>query len=130
MRMAVGVCLQLYHKAVEWPRVVVQGTQRFEPQSFESQVVEIVHVEEMVDYFLVEERKVVGFMFLVWERVEFLVLVKVECQVVEKWEFLVVYLDCLFQERKYVGLCQTELVQVLVLVWLQYLDFVVWSGIF
>ena len=109
---------------------MVQGTQRFEPQSFESQVVEIVHVEEMVDYFLVEERKVMEFLVLVLERVEFLVLVKVECQVVEKWEFLVVYLDFLFQERKYVGLCQTELVQVLVLVWLQCLDFMVWSGIF
>ena len=81
---------------------MVQEIQRFEPQS-----VEIVHVEERVDYFLVEERKVVEFLVLVLERVEFLVLVKVEYQVVEKWEFLVVYLDCLFQERKYVGLCRT-----------------------
>ena len=121
---------QWYHRAIEWPKVVVQGIQRVEPQRFESQVVEIVHVEERVDYFLVEERNVVEFLVLVLEREEFLVLVKVECQVVEKWEFLVVYLDCLFQERKSVVLYQKELVQVLVLVWLQCLDFVVWSGIF
>ena len=76
--------------AIEWPKVVVQEIQRFEPQSFESQVVEIVYVEERVDYFLVEEKKVVGFLVLVWERVEFLVLVRVGCQVVEKWEFMVV----------------------------------------
>ena len=91
---------------------------------------DIVYVEERVDYFLVEERKVVEFLVLVWERVEFLVLVKVECQVVEKWEFLVVNLDFLFGERKSVVLYQKELEQVLVLVWLQCLDFVVWSGIF
>ena len=108
---------------------MVQETQRFEPQSFESQAVVIVYVEEMVDYFLGGERKVVEFLVLVWERVEFLVLVKVEYQVMEKWEFLVVDLDYLFREQKSVGLYQKELVQVLVLVWLQYLDFVVWSGI-
>ena len=65
---------------------MVQGT-----QSFESQVVDIVYVEERVDYFLVEEREVVEFLVLVLEREEFLVLVKVECQVVEKWDFLVVW---------------------------------------
>ena len=69
----------MYHKAVEWPRVVVQGTPRFESQSFVSQVVEFVHVEEMVDYFLVGERKVVEFLVLVLEWVEFLEWVKVEC---------------------------------------------------
>ena len=71
-----------------------------------------------------------GFLVLVLERVEFLVLVKVGCQVVEKWEFLVMDLDFLFGERKSVVLYQKELVQVLVLVWLQYLDFVVGSEIF
>ena len=59
--------------------------------------------------------------FLILERVEFLVLVR--------WEFLVVLLcldlDLLFREQKCVGLYQKELVQVLVLVWLQYLDFMV-----
>ena len=99
---------------------MVQEIQRFEPYSFESQVVGIVHVEERVDYFLVEERKVVEFLVLVLERVE--------CQVVVRWEFLSLDLDFLFGERKSVGQYQKELVQVLVLVWLQYLDFVVWSG--
>ena len=72
---------------------MVQEIQRFEPQSFESQVVEIVYVEERVDYFLVEERKVVGFLVLVWERVEFLVLVREEYQVVVRSEFLCLDLD-------------------------------------
>ena len=67
MRMVVEVCSQLYHKAVEWPRVVVQETHRFVPQSFVSQVVEFMHVEEMVDYFLVGERMVVEFLVLVLE---------------------------------------------------------------
>ena len=71
-----------------------------------------------------------GFLVLVWERVEFLVLVRVGCQVMEKWEFLGVDLDFLFGERKSVVLYHKELMQVLVLVWLQCLDFVVWSGIF
>ena len=68
--------------------------------------------------------------YLVLVRVEFLVLVRGEFQVVARWEFLCLDLDFLFGERKCVGLYQKELVQVLVLVWLQYLDFVVWSGIF
>ena len=95
--------IQWYHRAIEWPKVVVQGVQSVEPQRFESQVVEIAHVEEM---------KVVGF----------LVLVRVE--------FLCLDLDFLVRERKCVGLYQKELVQVLVLVWFQYLDFMVWSEIF
>ena len=63
MRMVVEVCSQLYHKAVEWPRVAVQETQRFVPQSFvsqvevqgfepqsvETQVVEMIRVEVKVD---------------------------------------------------------------------------------
>ena len=40
---------QWYQGANEWPEVLVQGIQRVEPQRFESQVVEIVQVEERVD---------------------------------------------------------------------------------
>ena len=60
--MAVGVCLQLYHKAAELPRVVVQRievrevqgfevneVQGFEPQSGETQSVETQVVEMMVE---------------------------------------------------------------------------------
>ena len=70
------------------------------------------------------------FLVLVLERMGFRVLVRVECHVVVRWEFLSLDLDFLFGERKSVGQYQKELEQVLVLVWLQCLDFVVWSGIF
>ena len=49
MRMVVEVCLQLYHKAVEWPRVVVQRIQMIEVQGFEPQSVETQSVEVRVD---------------------------------------------------------------------------------
>ena len=64
--------------------------------------------------------------FLVLERGEYLVVVRGEFLVV----LLCLDLDFLFREQKCVGLYQKELVQVLVLVWLQYLDFMVWGGIF
>ena len=40
---------QWCQRVIEWLEVVVQGIHRVEPQRFESQVVEIVHVEERVD---------------------------------------------------------------------------------
>ena len=64
--------------------------------------------------------------FLVLEKGEFLVLVRGEFLVV----VLCLDLDFLVREQKCVGLYQIELLQVLVLVWIQYLDFEVGSKIF
>ena len=49
MKRGVEEYSQWYHREIEWPKVVVQGIQSVEPQRFESQVVDIVHVEERVD---------------------------------------------------------------------------------
>ena len=49
MTMVVTVRLQLYHKAVELPRVVVQRIGVIEVQGFEPQSVETQSVEVRVD---------------------------------------------------------------------------------
>ena len=110
MRMAVRVCLQLYHMASELPRVVVQRIEENEVQGFEVQVMEFqsveTHVVEMmvevkVDEVLVEEREV---KFLVVEKVvEFLVVlvwVKEYVLFEESGQFMVECLDFLRGERK------------------------------
>ena len=139
MRMAVGVCLQLYHKAVELPRVVVQRIEVIEVQGFEVQVMEFQSVETQVvemmvevnvDEVLVVEREVE---FLVVEKeVEFLVvLVWVrEDVLVESGHFLVECLDFLRSERKHVHQFQTELCQVLMLLMSWVLEFGIWCGVF
>ena len=104
--MEAGVCLWLYHRAAELPRVVAQRIEENEVQGFEvqvmefqsdtTQVVEMV-VEVKVDEFLVVERE--EELLVVEREVEFLVFevllvwVREYDLVEESGQFLVECLD-------------------------------------
>ena len=141
--MAAGPWLQLFHMAVEFPRVVAQRieeneVQVMEFQNDETQVeegMEEVMVEEMVDEFLVEERE--EELLVVEKEEEFLVVqeyvvllewVREVVLVEEMWQYLVQCLDCWEGYQKHVDQCQTELCQVLMLLKLLVSD--VWCGVF